>query len=183
MELDFETVRALSSPTRIKILGEVLEKETTTTDISKSLGKTKSTVSSHLSKLNEAGLVEKDEKDGRRRVIYRPTSKARDIIKGKERTVKFSIGSSALSGLAGVVIGYQGLKEIFLTRSAQDSTMNAMSMTAESAPKAAHTAQNSNLVQLSSEVMLFIGVGLLFVSATVFMYGYTVKRLSESDQS
>ncbi|MFB6215636.1 MAG: ArsR/SmtB family transcription factor [Candidatus Aenigmatarchaeota archaeon] len=193
MELDFETVRALSSPTRIRILNEVLEKDTTTTDISNSLGKTKSTVSSHLSKLNEAGLVEKDQKDGRRRVIYRPTTKAEDIIEGKERTVRFSLGSSAVSALAGVAIGYQGLKSFFSVKTAyaadkaQAQSANTMTVM-ENAPKAdsagqaaGSMAESTGLLQFSSEVMLFLGVGLLTLSVLTFLYGFTLRKLSSKE--
>jgi DNA-binding transcriptional ArsR family regulator len=107
MELDFDTVKALSSPTRIAILRQVLEKESTTTQLSRDLEKSKSTVSSHLSTLTEAGLLKKNKVEGRKRVTYHPTDKAQTIVKGRERKVKFSLASSAASAFAG--IGLLGL--------------------------------------------------------------------------
>ena len=104
MELDFDTIKALSSPTRIRILREVLDQPLTPTQTSKRLGKSKSTVSSHLSKLWEAGLVERDKEEGRKRVVYTPTSKAKAIIRGSRRKVEFSIVSSALTSAAGIVM-------------------------------------------------------------------------------
>lgn len=102
MDLDFETIRALSSPTRLRILSGTMESEATTTSLSREVGKSKSTVSSHLNKLVESGLLEKEEEEGRKRVVYRPTKKAEDILKGKQREVRFSVASSAITGLAGI---------------------------------------------------------------------------------
>jgi DNA-binding transcriptional ArsR family regulator len=102
MDLDFETIRALSSPTRIKILSGAMDSEATTTSLSRDVGKSKSTISSHLEKLVESGLLEKDQEEGRKRVVYRPTKKAEAILKGKQREVRFSVASSAITGLAGL---------------------------------------------------------------------------------
>lgn len=97
MELDYRTIKALSSPTRITILDRLLEKDKTPTALSDDLDKSKSTISSHLSVLLDAGLVEKDEEEGRRRVVYSPTSKAEAIVKGRERRIRFSVTSAIVS--------------------------------------------------------------------------------------
>jgi len=99
MELDFSTIKALSSPTRITILDRLLENEATPTTLSEDLDKSKSTIASHLSILVDAGLVEKDEKEGRRRVVYSPTPKAAAIVKGRERRIRFSVSSAIVSAL------------------------------------------------------------------------------------
>jgi DNA-binding transcriptional ArsR family regulator len=110
MNIGFDSVRALASPTRLEILSIVLnEDEATTTKISDELGKSKSTVSSHLKVLKEADLLEKDEEEGRRRVIYNPTDKSKAIVEGKERKVKFSITSSALTAAGGAILLSRGL--------------------------------------------------------------------------
>ena len=101
MEINYSSVKALSSPTRLKILKSVLEDPKTPTQLSDEVSKTKSTVSDHLNKLCEAGLVEKDSKEGRRRVVYSPTTKAKVIANGSRRKVTFSIFSSALSTVIG----------------------------------------------------------------------------------
>lgn len=104
MELDYTAIKALSSPTRIKILHKLLEKRATPTQLSEKTGKSKSTVSSHLSILEDAGLVEKDKREGRRRVTYTPTRKAKAIVEGRERTVRFSVASSVLSVVIGLTM-------------------------------------------------------------------------------
>jgi len=91
MEINFNTVKALSSPTRVKILDQILDKESTPTQISNELDKSKSTISSHLSTLQNADLIEKDSKEGRRRVTYSPTKKQKAIIEGKEKKSSFHL--------------------------------------------------------------------------------------------
>lgn len=192
MEINFNTVKALSSPTRVKILNQILDKDSTPTQLSNKLGKSKSTVSSHLSKLQKAELIQKDSKEGRRRVTYSPTSKAEAIIQGKERKVKFSFGSSALSALAGLVIGGYTLMPRFrgtsqdMATSSDTGTMSTM--TAESADMSAEAAKAASEaspgidfsnVLFSSEILL--GVGILFLGIAVFsfIYGWTMNTLEE----
>lgn len=113
MNIDFDSVSALASPTRLEILSIVLnEDEATTTKISDELDKSKSTVSSHLKVLKKADLLEKDEEEGRRRVIYNPTDKSKAIVEGKERKVKFSITSSALTAAGGAILLSRGLTDL-----------------------------------------------------------------------
>lgn len=173
MRLDFKTVRALSSPTRIRILDEVMKGESTPTTLSSDLDRTKSTVSSHLEKLIEAGLVEKDSEEGRKRVVYRPTQKAEAIVSGREKKVKFSITSSALS-LAGAaaVMNYQDI--IPGTSYNSGETVNTMAI--QSADAATEAASSPEL--LDPAVIKFTGIGLLALSAGFFLYGLVMSRFS-----
>lgn len=207
MELDFDTLKALSSPTRIAILREVLEKESTTTQLSDKLEKSKSTVSSHLTKLTKAGLLEKNKVEGRKRVTYEPTRKARSIVKGREKKVKFSLASSAISAFAGIgLIGAGILSSIAMkssagdtadsgSLSAQDATegttndgMGVMSQGMESAANksadAAQYAANRSTEAVSSPELLqpenvFLFAGILFIgtSALSFFYGWIMNKL------
>lgn len=104
MEIDFSVAKALASPTRLKILRQLLEDENTSTSLSKNLNKSKSTIVNHIEVLSDAGLVEKDQEEGRRRVVYKPTRKAQTIARGGESKVKFSLVSSIISGLVGAGI-------------------------------------------------------------------------------
>ncbi|MFB6174444.1 MAG: ArsR/SmtB family transcription factor [Candidatus Nanohalobium sp.] len=197
MEIDFKSIRALSSPTRLKILRRVLEKESTTTQLSEELDRSKSTISSHLKELTEAGLVEKDQKKGRRRVVYSPTRKADAIVNGKERKVKFSIGSSVLTAVAGTFLIWKdfarktageavkaapkaspqaggGQMETFKAMDAANATREAANTTAQKAAEASH---GMGLEQF----FLFLGVGLLAVSASTLIYGIALNHLGSFD--
>ena len=188
MEISFNTVKALSSPTRVKILNQVLEKEATPTKLSNELGKSKSTVSSHLTTLQKAGLIEKDAEEGRRRVTYNPTDKAEAIIQGRERKVKFSFGSSAVSALAGLGIGAYALFPKMQGSSAdlKQQSEQLSTMTAENAPGAMDTASTGSeaasgldlsSIMFSSEVLLGVGIMFLGIAVASFVYGWTVNKL------
>lgn len=176
MEIDRRTVKALASPTRIEILRAALNGESTTTDISRELDKTKSTVSSHLDKLTEAELLEKDQKDGRRRVIYRPTRKAESIIEGREKKVQFSLISGTAFLLVGAaafwnVVNSFGLKSASTAQSSEG--MTAMSM---DAARETTEASSGGVPELDT-VFLAAGAFFISVSALSFVYGYVMNRL------
>jgi DNA-binding transcriptional ArsR family regulator len=192
MEINFNTVKALSSPTRVKILNQILDKESTPTQISNNLGKSKSTVSSHLSTLQKAELIEKDAEEGRRRVTYSPTNKAEAIIQGKERKVKFSFGSSAVSALAGLAVGGYALMPRFGNTSEEMATSSdtgsMSSMTAESTDMGAEavrtTSEASSSIDLSnimfsSEAILGISIFFIGLAISSFIYGWVVNKLGE----
>lgn len=201
MELDFDTLKALSSPTRIAILREALERESTTTQLSNELEKSKSTVSTHLSKLTEAGLLRKNKVEGRKRVTYESTKKARSIVKGREKKVKFSLASSAVSAFAGIgLIGLgiisrvgmrsaEGTDEMDATGySAQDAVnetadqgMSIMQKGAESAANksadAAHRAANKSIEAASSPEFtqpenVLLFVGVMLIGTSVISFSY-----------
>lgn len=188
MELDFKSIRALSSPTRLKILRKVLEGESTTTKLSDELEKSKSTISSHLRHLTEAGLMEKEKKEGRRRVVYRPTKKSEAILKGKERKVKFSIGSSALSAIGGTFLIWKDLNKKSLTEKTPQTSstgdagsFNAMDAGNLSNNTAEAAAQSSG--GGFEQAFLFLGVGLLAFSFSTLVFGLALNYLSaEKDE-
>ncbi|MFB6200229.1 MAG: ArsR/SmtB family transcription factor [Candidatus Nanohaloarchaea archaeon] len=174
MELDFKSVKALSSPTRIKILNQVLEKEATPTRISQEIGKSKSTVASHLEKLQKAGLVEKDEEKGRKRVTYSPTRKTRAILNGKERKVKFTLASSIVSMFAGASLGFISLKELAGKASYQASP-SSMTALDTATPEAGEASQQL----FGPEILLILGTALITLSVIGFVSGYTFNKLNQ----
>lgn len=179
MEIDFKTIRALSSSTRVKILNSLLEKRTTPTQLSKKTGKSKSTVSSHLSKLRKAGLIEKESKEGRKRVLYSPTPKAEAIVTGKERKIKFSLASSGLTAFTGIAVGFYSLTQFSFLSGAQDQQMEASMHAADTGTRmAVETAESSSLL-FSAESLFFLGIGFLMVSGLTLIYGLLMKMLGE----
>jgi DNA-binding transcriptional ArsR family regulator len=176
MELDFKSVKALASPTRIEILRRSMEQEATPTSLADELDRSKSTISSHLEKLTEADLLEKDSEEGRRRVVYHPTSKAEAIASGKKKKVRFSLASSGVSGLAGAgLVGYSFLNS--MTNSGGDSeALQAQEMGAQAMDKA-ETAAESGM--LPEEVFLFAGIGFLTIALGSLAYGLVMNRIGE----
>jgi DNA-binding transcriptional ArsR family regulator len=181
MELDFDTVKALSSRTRIKILNEAMSHQPTPTQISDSIGRSKSTVSSHLKKLTEAGLLEKKEVEGRRRVVYKPTDKARSIVKGKDRKVKFSILSTVSTAWIGAALTLNSLNK---NASSYQDSGGMGSMALYQGAEAATKANESLLTGLGLEdALLFAGIGFFSVSIIGLMYGLMMNQFREAELS
>lgn len=78
---DIEVHKALSNETRIDILNELSDVQRIPTDISSRLGKSKATISEHLERLIEAGLIERVEIPGKKFVYYKITSKGKDALR------------------------------------------------------------------------------------------------------
>ncbi|MFB6100620.1 MAG: ArsR/SmtB family transcription factor, partial [Candidatus Nanohalobium sp.] len=179
MELDFKTVKALSSPTRIKILNEALSGEPTPTELSEKVGKSKSTVSSHLDQLREAGLLEKDSEEGRRRVVYQPTSKTEAIIEGRSRKVKFSLTSSIVSAWVGAGLALGALKQPVYQKAAETGGSGGIgTMALNEGAEAARTAAETSIVS-PENVFLFTGLGFLSIAVGSLVYGMVVSRVRE----
>lgn len=76
---DKNLIKVLSSDTRVEILKELSEKQLTPTDLSKRLGKNKSTIVEHLQVLQDSGLVERNERPGRKFIFYSLTESGRGV--------------------------------------------------------------------------------------------------------
>lgn len=172
MELDFRSVKALSSPTRIRILRELLDQEVTPTDLSERVGRSKSTVTAQLDTLKKAGLVEKDKQEGRRRVIYRPTAKAKAIVKGRERKVRFSLVSSALSGIFGAAVLVNELL-IGAEEQARTADFDVMTESLQSGGGGAETVAGAS----PDTALLILGGVLLAATVLLLLYGLLIKNL------
>ncbi len=167
MEINYRSVKALSSPTRLKILQSLLKEPSTPTEIAKNIGKSKSTVVGHLTKLSDADLVEKDSEKGRRRVVYSPTRKAKAIANGSKRKVSFTIFSSALTTALGAGIVVQQMLSEVVDEAAEPEMMME---TAETA--AATTQETGNPLIIALGISLII-LGLL----TLTYFSYFKKKL------
>lgn len=172
MNLDFKTVKALSSPTRIEILAHALKNEATPTNTADRVGKSKSTVSSHMDTLVDSGLLEKDEKEGRKRVVYSPTRKAEAIVNGREKKVKFSIASSMVTGPAGAALLHPVLGETFRNDS---SSARAGTMMMETTEQTAETGLELSLTY----PFLFLSAGFMVIAVSALGYGLVLRKLGK----
>lgn len=82
MEIDKQTIRALSADTRIRILKILFSSRKIAADISKELGLAPSTVNEHLKTMESAGLVKKRD-TGHKWIYYEITDKGTGLIKPK----------------------------------------------------------------------------------------------------
>jgi len=112
----------------------------------------------------ESGLLEKEEVEGRKRVVYRPTKKAEAILKGKQKKVRFSVASSTITGLAGI-----GL--LSHSRRIIEKTDGPGLMT--------ESARSSSQEVVYSEPFLLASIFFLTVAVSSLIYGLFMKKLPE----
>jgi len=78
--LDRETFKALASDTRLDILKTLDGKNMGLNEIAKVTNLNKATLHEHLTKLHEAGLIKRNERDGHKWVYYRLTWKGESLL-------------------------------------------------------------------------------------------------------
>lgn len=100
--LDRETFKALASDTRLDILKLLDQRQMTVSELGRALGLNKATCFEHLSKLVEAGLVNKIE-DERKWVYYQLSWKGRRILNPEKITFALLLSSSFAALVTGIV--------------------------------------------------------------------------------
>jgi DNA-binding transcriptional ArsR family regulator len=78
--LDRDTFKALASETRLDILRTLDGKKLGLNELSNKIKLNKSTLHEHLTKLNEAGLVKRNEREGHKWVYYNLTWKGESLL-------------------------------------------------------------------------------------------------------
>lgn len=103
------TDRALASETRKQILRSLAERNHRPSDLSRELGKDKSTIVQHLEVLNNAGLVERIEREGHKWIFYRLSKKAEAFFPNQRRRIAFFVLAliSLLGAFASFMISSQ----------------------------------------------------------------------------
>ncbi len=160
IELDRSSFKALSSDTRLKIIKNLNEKDMRVTDLSDNLDLSKPTISEHLNKLEDSGLIEKREERDKKRVYYSLSDKSKSLLEPRMTTrVKLLIGLAILS-LAGTM---ERFYNYFLASDTGEKVSNY----------AIETAEDS--VQASSNVdKLFPWFGVVFLVLTICLIGISV---------
>ena len=103
--LNKEMFKALASDTRLDILKTLDGKKLGLNDISKATNLNKATLYEHLTKLNEAGLVKRKEREGHKWVYYKLTWKGSSLLHPENTriVVLFSLTLVALFfGIVGI---------------------------------------------------------------------------------
>jgi len=105
MEIDKKMIKALSADTRLDILKSLKQRRKMPSELSKELKLAGSTVVEHLRKLEDAGLVERQER-GEKWIYYDLTDKGKNLVQPK-MSVQF-----VLMLALGVLFVFGGLANI-----------------------------------------------------------------------
>jgi len=101
--LDMATFKALASDTRLDILKVLDGKKMALKDISKATKLNKATLHEHLSKLNEAGLVKKKEREGHKWVYYKLTWKGECLLHPDNTRIVVLFTATFFTLFAGII--------------------------------------------------------------------------------
>jgi len=108
VELDKKSIMALASDTRLEILKSLLPMRRTVSQLSEALDIDKAAVHRHLKKMEDGGLVKRDEDHGF--VYYGLTWKARDLLSPNENTrIVILLSASWILGLVVALFVAAGL--------------------------------------------------------------------------
>ncbi len=144
-----DLVKVINSEAKMSIIRELSKGQKTPTDLSRKLGKVKSTVVEHLDELVKLGLVAKSEESGRKWVFYYLTKEGYRILETRPKIYQLIFPSSVLTLLVGMFLLFrkQPMQKIY--------TM-------------AETRTNVNILPF---ILIFIGLlGLIFYFLKVRKY-------------
>ena len=108
--LDMNTFKALASDTRLDIMRALDGKRLSLKDISKATNLNKATLHEHLSKLNEAGLVKKKEREGHKWVYYKLTWKGEGLLHPENTRIVVLFTTTFISLFLGIVFLFNFVK-------------------------------------------------------------------------
>jgi len=101
--LDMETFKALASDTRLDILKALDGKKLSLKDISSVTKLNKATLHEHLVKLNEAGLVKKNEREGHKWVFYKLSWKGECLLHPENTRIVVLFGTTFFALAVGII--------------------------------------------------------------------------------
>ncbi|MEM5799465.1 MAG: winged helix-turn-helix domain-containing protein [Candidatus Aenigmatarchaeota archaeon] len=99
-----DIIKVINSEAKMNILRELIKGQRTPTDLSRKLGKVKSTIVEHLDELVRLGLVTKTEEEGRKWVFYSLTKDGYRVLESRPKIYELILPSSVLSLVIGVLI-------------------------------------------------------------------------------
>jgi DNA-binding transcriptional ArsR family regulator len=82
MEIDRKTLKALAADTRLDILKSLCKRRKMPSELSKEMGLATSTVTEHLNRLEDAGLIRREE-TGHKWIYYNLTEKGSSLVRPK----------------------------------------------------------------------------------------------------
>src|SRR4030042_4164096 len=101
--LDMNTFKALASDTRLDILRALDGKKLNLQEMCRATNLNKATLHEHLTKLNDAGLVKKNEREGHKWVYYKLTWKGEGLLHPENNRIVVLFTITFISLFVGIV--------------------------------------------------------------------------------
>lgn len=153
----------LASETRKGILERLSEKNHRPSDLSRELGKDKSTIVEHLEKLRQAGLVERLEREGHKWIFYRLSKNGEAFFPDRKKRVIFlALAMISLAGALLSFLAYMGQPFGEVSQGAAGATDMAKQAEGQRALAAAPPSESApQPAQPRNEVYFYAAVALL----------------------
>jgi DNA-binding transcriptional ArsR family regulator len=179
MSEEEKMLKVLSSETRRNMIKELSNGYRNPSDLSKILKKSKSTVVEHLKKLEDAGLVSKSSKDGRKWVFYSLTKKGESLVPQRSNRIVLVLTLMFITFAAGVfsLYNYYNKPLIFheLTFYEGDTIMKRIAPAA-STEDAAQAYDEINVIESRNRVYLMLSVVMFMVFAVIFATFISMRK-------
>jgi DNA-binding transcriptional ArsR family regulator len=158
-------LKALVSDTRRDIVKTLSDGDRTPSDLSKLLGKSKSTIVEHLQKLIDADLVEKIERPGHKWVFYTLTRKGESYVSKKSQRLIIILSSVLLSIIGGIFSLIRYLSPLNTTKAGGRDLVSSPQFLEEVAVTSGPSISNIWLLYLSIGlfVLALIGIFVLII--------------------
>ena len=167
VELDKSSFKALASDTRIEIIKYLNKNNMRVTDLSEKMQLSKPTLIEHLKKLEESGLIDKENR-GEKWVYYRLTDKSRNILEPKsDIRVKILLATSIVAFISGFVQLYRYFSPIQPEQPEMMTKDEGSRIASESAP--APPPQDLTTI-IPWEAVILLGVALILLSITIWYF-------------
>ena len=108
--LNMNTFKALASDTRLDILKALDGNKMGLNDISKATKLNKATLHEHLSKLHEAGLVKRKEREGHKWVYYKLTWKGEGLLHPENSRIVVLFTTTVITLFFGIIFLFHFIK-------------------------------------------------------------------------
>jgi len=173
--LDMNTFKALASDTRLDILRALDGKKMGLKDISQATRLNKATLHEHLTKLTDAGLVKKKDREGHKWVYYKLTWKGEGLLHPENSRIVVLFTTTFISLFFGIIFLFHFIKGkivaiakpsietgemAFLAAKDTDSIIQLTDPTFLKAPIAHLSYQNQNLTVSDLSKTLSSNIGL-----------------------
>jgi len=174
--LDLDSFKALSSDTRVDILKALDGKKMGLNDLCKETQLTKATMHEHLTKLIQAGLIKKNQRDGHKWVYYKLSWKGSSLLHPENTRVMLLFATTVIALTAAITGFFMHLQQ-YLPQAAQKEGMALAEN--DSALKAPLFYEGGRELITQSQLFLGIGIvcGIIFVTfLTLSIWRYTKNK-------
>ena len=114
--LDKDAFKALASDTRLEIIRNLDGKKMSLKDISNKIKLNTATLHEHLSKLHDAGLIKRKEREGHKWVYYKLSWKGACLWHPENTRIVIMFSTTLIALLSGIIGLYYYLKQIMSTK-------------------------------------------------------------------